>query len=139
MIVRNPRKKYGERTVKKTKSVNFWARLARQEPNNVEMQLLGVMTYIQLPYRYTGNAQFILNGKAPDFVHSEGKLKIIELFGERWHRPEEEAERVEEFARSGYQVLVIWQREMRIKNRKNLYRKLKEFEELPQLSWHRSM
>ena len=94
---------------------------------------------MQLPYRYTGNAQFILNGKAPDFVHSEGKLKIIELFGERWHRPEEEGERVEEFARSGYQVLVIWQKELRVRDRKYLYRKLKEFEELPELSWHRSM
>ena len=139
MTLRKPRKKTGVRKVQKAKSVNFWARLARQEPNNAEMQLLGIMTYMQLPYRYTGNAQFILNGKAPDFVHSEGKLKIIELFGERWHRPEEEGERVEEFARSGYQVLVIWQKELRLKNRKNLYRKLKEFEELPELSWHRSM
>ena len=139
MTLRYPRKTTAVRKVQKAKSVNFWARLARQEPNNAEMQLLGIMTYMQLPYRYTGNAQFILNGKAPDFVHSEGKLKIIELFGERWHRPEEEGERTEEFARSGYQVLVIWQKELRVRDRKYLYRKLKEFEELPELSWHRSM
>ena len=124
---------------RRSKSVNFWARLAKQEPNNAEMQLFGIMTYLQLPYRYTGNAQFILNGKAPDFVHSQNKLKIIELFGERWHRPEEEPQRIEEFARSGYQVLVIWQKELKARNRKNLYIKLKEFEDLPELKWYRSI
>ena len=129
MTLRKPRKKTGVRKVQKAKSVNFWARLARQEPNNAEMQLLGIMTYMQLPYRYTGNAQFILNGKAPDFVHHT-KRKIIELFGERWHKPEEEQQRITEFATSGYQVLVIWQKELKVKNRKKLIAKIKFFEML---------
>ena len=114
------------------KSTNFWKRLAQQEPNNAEMQLFGIMCYMELPYRYTGNGQFILMGLAPDFVHKT-KRKIIELYGERWHEPEEEAERIETFARSDYRCLVIWQRELRIRNRKNVYEKLQSFESLPEL------
>ena len=95
-----------------------------------------MLTYLELPYRYTGNAQFILNGKAPDFVHNK-KRKIIELFGERWHRPEEEEVRITEFAASGYQVLVIWLRELKVKNRKKLSERIKFFEGLPEIEWER--
>ena len=61
-----------------TKSAAFWDRLSRQEPNNAEMTLFGIMCYLDLPYRYTGNGQFILMGCAPDFVHLEGR-KIVEM------------------------------------------------------------
>ena len=115
-----------------TKSTAFWKRLAQQEPNNAEMQLFGVMCYMKLPYRYTGNGQFILMGLAPDFVHLRER-KIIELYGERWHLPEEEAERIETFARSDYRCIVIWQRELRIRNRANLYERLRSFDALPEL------
>ena len=93
------------------------------------MQLLGIITWLELPYRYVGNAQFIINGKCPDFIHSGGKNKLIEFFGERWHRPEEEFTKTEFFAKSGYEVLIIWQKELSIKNRANLFKRLLEYEE----------
>lgn len=96
--------------------------------------MFGLLTYLELPYRYTGNAQFILNGKAPDFVHTS-KRKIIELFGERWHEPEEEESRTTEFATSGYQVLVVWFKELKVKNRKKLSDKIILFEGLPEIEW----
>ena len=114
------------------KSNNFWKRLAQQEPNNAEMMLFGIMCYMELLYRYTGNVKFILMVLAPDFVH-KSKRKIIELYGERWHEPEEEAERIATFARSDYQCLVIWTNELRIRNRQNVYAKLQTFEALPEL------
>ena len=98
--------------------------------------MFGLLTYQEFPYRYTGNAQFILNGKAPDFVHYK-KRKIIELFGERWHKPEEEDRRTTEFATSGYQVLVIWQKELKVKNRKKLVEKIRFFESLPEIKWEK--
>jgi len=69
-----PKQKVQKRRTVKRRSVNFWAKLARQDPNNAELQLLGLITYMGLPYKYTGNAQFILNGKAPDFVHTSKKI-----------------------------------------------------------------
>ena len=115
-----------------SKSAAFWDRLSRQEPNNAEMTLFGIMCYLDLPYRYTGNGQFILMGCAPDFVHLEGR-KIVEMYGERWHRPEEEQARITLFARSDYQTLIVWSKELAPKNRKALYHKLLMFEALPEI------
>jgi len=116
---------------KVNKSSAFWAKLARTEPNNAEMTLFGIMNYLGLSYRYTGNGSFIFMGMAPDFVHNT-KQKIIELYGERWHAPEEEEERIKLFARSDYQTLIVWQKELRPRSieRKCLYKKLLDFEQL---------
>ena len=72
-------------------------------------------------------------GRCPDFVHLHTR-KIIELYGERWHRPEEEQERIDLFARSDYQVLVVWAKELSPRNRKNLYARLIEFESRNEIS-----
>ena len=118
-----------------SKSAAFWDRLARQEPNNAEMTLFGIMCYLGMPYKYTGNGQFLLMGRCPDFVHLTDR-KIIELYGERWHKPEEEQQRIDLFARSDYHVLVVWQRELKPKpdDRKRLYQRLRDFEKLDDIN-----
>ena len=115
-----------------TKSAAFWSRLSRQEPNNAEMTLFGIMCYLGLSYRYTGNGQFILSGMCPDFIHLESR-KIVELYGERWHLPQEEQERIELFARSDYQTLIIWSKELAPNSRPKLYKRLLDFEALPDI------
>ena len=116
------------------KSAAFWGRLAKQEPNNAEMTLFGIMNYLGLPYKYTGNGQYILMGHAPDFVHLKDR-KIVEFYGERWHSPPEEQERIDLFARADFQVLIVWQREIKPTSiyRKRLYKRLLDFEALPNL------
>ena len=111
------------------KSASFWSRLARQEPNNAEMTLFGIMCYLGMEYKYTGNGQFLLMGRCPDFVHVKDR-KIIEMYGERCHQAEEEPQRIELFGRSDYQVLIIWQKELSPRNRKKLYTKLLDFDKL---------
>ena len=113
-----------------TKSAAFWSRLSRQEPNNAEMTLFGIMCYLGLSYKYTGNGQFILSGMCPDFIHLESR-KIVEMYGERWHLPQEEQERIELFARSDYQTLIIWSKELAPNSRPKLYKRLLDFEALP--------
>ena len=128
----------GGRSKKKSNGVNksaaFWGRLAKQEPNNAEMTLFGIMYYLGLPYKYTGNGQFILMGHAPDFVHLKSR-KIVEFFGERWHPVGDEKERIELFARADYQVRVVWGIEIKPNpiSRKRLYKRLLDFEALPDL------
>jgi len=115
-----------------TKSAAFWDHLSRQEPNNAEMTLFGIMCYLGLSYKYTGNGQFILMGCAPDFVHLKSR-KIVEMYGERWHLPQEEQERITLFARSDYQTLIIWSKELAPKSREKLYKRLLDFEALPDI------
>ena len=112
-----------------TKSAAFWSRLSRQEPNNAEMTLFGIMCYLGLSYRDTGNGQFILSGMCPDFIHLESR-KIVEMYGERWHLPQEEQERIELFARRDYQTLIIWSKELAPNSRPKLYKRLLDFEAL---------
>ena len=73
-------------------------------------------------------------GHAPDFVHLTNR-KIVEFFGERWHSPSEEQERIDLFARADFQVLIVWQREIKptSDHRKRLYKRLLDFEALPDL------
>ena len=113
-----------------TKSAAFWSRLSRQEPNNAEMTLFGIMCYLGISYRYSGNGQFILSGMCPDFIHLESR-KIVEMYGERWHLPQEEQERIELFARIDYQTLIIWSKELAPNSRPKLYKRLLDFEALP--------
>lgn len=70
-------------------------------------------------YKYVGSGDFFLGGKCPDFIHNKQK-KIIEMFGDYWHgegrtgisNEQHEQERINIFAKEGYQTLVIWQHEM---------------------------
>ncbi len=50
--------------------------------------------------------------KNPDFLVL-GTKKVIELFGDRWHKPEEEKEIKELYQAAGHECLVIWEHEMR--------------------------
>jgi hypothetical protein len=64
-------------------------------------------------YRFVGDGQFILAGKCPDFMNVNGQKKLIELFGDYWHRGENPEERIALFREYGYETLVIWEREMK--------------------------
>lgn len=66
-------------------------------------------------YKFVGDGKdedFIIAGKCPDFVNINGQKKIIELFGEPFHAPKEEQERIDLFAQYGYQTLIIWYNEL---------------------------
>lgn len=87
---------------------------ARQvKPNKRENFLDNIIQAI-VPniFSYTGDGKVIIGGKCPDWVDNDGAKKIIELFGNYWHREEEIQERTEHFAKYGYQTLVIWEREL---------------------------
>ena len=67
-------------------------------------------------YKFVGDGKdkdFIIAGKSPDFVNANGQKKIIELFGEHVHKPEEGQERTDLFAQYGYQTLIIWYNELK--------------------------
>jgi len=76
-------------------------------------------------WKYVGDGQFILAGKCPDFVNINGQKKIIELYGDYWHKDDNPQDRIDLFAKYGYQTLVIWEHEL--KDIKQLLGKLMGF------------
>lgn len=95
-------------------------------PNKPEAKLLEILN-ILFPgdWKFTGDLSFTINGKCPDFVNCNGQKKIIELFGNYWHRGENEEDRKKIFSPFGYQTLIVWEKELKDQNK--LIGKLQEF------------
>ena len=63
---------------------------------------------------------------SPDFI-SEERKKIVELYGDYWHRdelPEKTQHRIDIFKSFGYETLIIWEKELKASDIK---RKIEEF------------
>lgn len=75
-------------------------------------------------YQYSGDFSFWIGGKNPDFLNINGQKKIIELFGDYWHSPEivgksiinQCLERIYHFNKYGYKTLIIWEKDLNLKN-----------------------
>ena len=82
-------------------------------PNKTEIFLINFLDKI-LPqkYRFVGDGEFILGGKCPDFLNIDGKKKLIELFGNYWHKGEDPQNRINYFKKLGFDTLVIWEKEL---------------------------
>jgi hypothetical protein len=89
----------------------------------------------KFPYKFVGDFKVMLNGRNPDFIHTDGKKKLIELFGDYWHTGERisaknEKEHVKDrkkhFRKLGYDTLTIWESELKGFN--NVVEKIEIFE-----------
>jgi len=86
--------------------------MKKRQPNKKEILLSNLLQELFLPYRYVGNGQFILGGKCPDFLNVNGQKKLIELFGDFWHKGENPQGRIDYFKQYGFETLVIWECEL---------------------------
>lgn len=95
-------------------------------PNKTELNLEKFLSKVfPNEYKYVGDGQFILAGKCPDFVNVNGQKKIIELYGDYWHKGQNPQDRIDLFAKFGWGTLIIWEKEM--KNETLLKEKLLNF------------
>lgn len=62
-------------------------------------------------YKYN-DGWFQLGGKFPDFVNVNGQKKVIELFGEAYHKPEEVDKKQDFYRQFGWHTLIIWAKEL---------------------------
>lgn len=86
-------------------------------PTKPEMKLDKLLMQLFLnQWEYVGDRTFWMRidgrNANPDFINVDGQKKIIEMFGAYWHKPEEEQERMDLFAKSGYQTLIVWDYEL---------------------------
>jgi hypothetical protein len=90
-----------------------WAKSQQLRPNKPESVILSILDQLYPgEYKYTGDGKVIIAGKMPDFINCNGKKKIIELFGDYWHKGEDPRDRAKIFEPYGYDTLVIWEREL---------------------------
>lgn len=110
-------------------SKRVWARISEEKknewtanirkalqcfPNKPESAILSILDSMYPgQWKFVGDGQVIIAGKCPDFVNVNGQKKIIELFGDYWHRGQDPQDRINTFAPFGYETLVIWERELK--------------------------
>lgn len=91
-------------------------------PNNPEKQIINLLnTLFPDEYKYTGDFSFWIEGKNPDFTNTNGKKKIIELFGNYWHSEKVTGqntefhcrEKIDHYKKNGYDALIIWESELK--------------------------
>jgi very-short-patch-repair endonuclease len=89
-----------------------------RKPNKIENTLISIIDNHNLPFKYVGNGEFWVQNRNPDFICTNGKKLLVELFGDYWHtrkvRSPEETEdgRKLFFYRYGYKTLIIWEHEL---------------------------
>lgn len=114
----------------------------RYLPNKLERQLAGIIKSMDLPYKFVGDGEVWISGLNPDFINTNSQKKIIELFGEQWHgrakndwiKPRyisTENGRRKTLSEYGYDMLVIWTKELR--NTNKVKNKLLEFNNSPHI------
>lgn len=99
-----------------------------RKPTSIEVKIENLLNVL-FPgeWKYTGDFSFIINGKNPDFVNVNGQKKLIEVFGNYWHRGEDPQDRINVFSPFGWETLVIWEKEISLENEPFLIKKLQEF------------
>ena len=95
----------------------------RKRPTSLESSIITLLTDLDIKFEYTGDGKLVIGGKCPDF--SLGNARLLEGFGNYWHRPEEEQPRIEHFQKFGYNTLIVWENELREKEL--LSRKILQF------------
>lgn len=90
--------------------MNSW----RIKPNKPET-ILNNLLEILYPnhWKYVGDGSFIIGRQNPDFININGIKSVIELFGDYWHKDENEQDRINKYNDFGYSCLVIWEHELR--------------------------
>lgn len=95
-------------------------------PNKQEVKLSDILNELYPgEWKFVGDGQVIIAGKCPDFINVNGQKKIIELFGDYWHKGQDPQDRKDIFKEFGYDTLVIWEREL--KNHSELKFKIHKF------------
>jgi very-short-patch-repair endonuclease len=79
-------------------------------------------------YKYTGNGVVVIGYNNPDFTNVNGQKKVIEMFGDYWHRNQNPQDKIDKYAQFGFSCLVIWEKE--VKNTPEIVMaKVKQFNE----------
>ena len=100
------------------------------KPNKPEKCLNKLLNKLFLKeYKFVGDGKLIVGGFCPDFVNINGQKKLIELYGDYWHkRPEvlkRDKRRKIAYKKYGYKTLIIWEHELKDLNK--VKNKIKEF------------
>jgi very-short-patch-repair endonuclease len=81
-------------------------------PNKQEFALASILNeLVPNEFKYVGDGGLVIDGKCPDFTN--GDHKLIELYGDYFHRGQNPQKRIDFFKERGYDCCVVWEHELR--------------------------
>lgn len=98
--------------------------LSSRRPTDIEQRIIDVIKKHNLPYKYTGDGTFQVNGKYPDFVNTNNEKIALDVFGDRWHDASEIPERTAIFAEYGWKLIIIWGHEVKSMSEEGIVEKI---------------
>lgn len=89
------------------------ALLTLPSPNKMESSLMELLEDMYpSEWKFVGDGTVFINGKCPDYININGQKKIIELWGDFWHKDQNPQDRINVFKPFGFDTLVIWGSEL---------------------------
>jgi len=118
----------GKETIKK-RAKSLGKNISKPEKFMIEL-----INKNKLPFNFVGDGQFMVDTKIPDFIYLEKGKKVIEVFSDYWHRNDiakywhqtEEGTK-KYYQERGYNVLIIWEKEIKKNDKNELILKIKKF------------
>ena len=78
-----------------------------KRPTSYEQKIIDLIEEYNLPFRYVGDGQAIIEYKNPDFINTNGQKILIETYSIFWHKSGYEKERTKIFADYGYKTIFL--------------------------------
>ncbi|MCJ7632144.1 hypothetical protein MUP77_07085 [Candidatus Bathyarchaeota archaeon] len=93
-------------------------------PSRPEKKVIDIVKNENFPLKYVGDGSLVIGGLNPDFIHTEGKKKVVEVFGRVFHDPQvaifgsvnwkrQYFGRMSCYSQLGYDCLILWDDELR--------------------------
>jgi hypothetical protein len=120
------------RLFKTEEYVSSWSKGMTSLPNKLERHFDSITPK---NVKYTGDGKFFLTFKDgtvknPDFV-IEHSRKVIEVYGDYWHRNDNPEDIVKAYIEIGFDCLVVWEREIH-ENEELILARVKKFIDKPE-------
>jgi len=109
-----------EVTRENVKNPEYLRKLFYRRPmSKPEMDFQRIVDENDLPYEFVGNVEnksLVIGGKVPDFAHKSEK-KLVEIYGEFYHKGQNPQDRIDFFKQHGYDCVVFWASELKDSNK----------------------
>ena len=105
MIIKH--KKVWENPEFKRKMLSILLKSLFKRPTSFEKKIIDLITKYNLPYKYVGNGQVIIDSLNPDFINTDGQKILIESYCKYWHPNNYEEQRIKRFAKYGFKIIFL--------------------------------